>query len=518
LALPLGSIELQRKGISLSLNVLIAPSGFKESLSPEEVADCIEAGILRAAPDATVRKLPLVDGGEGFTKTLVAATEGTIQEVSVTGPIGQRVNAHFGILGGRGIKTAVLEMASAAGLRLVPEGLRDPLYTTTYGVGELIKAALDANVERILIGCADSATNDGGCGMAQALGARLLDAAGESIGWGGEELIKLHQIDLSNLDPRIGRVKIAVTCNFNSLLCDPNGASRMFGPQKGASPRGVETLVAAIEHYAKIIDQQLGIDVRRMPGGGGAGGLAAGLHAFLNAELHHRYEIVMRFLDLETPLRNADLVITSEGCLDGSSARGKIPCEVGRRAKVYGHPVIALAGMIGKGAEAALEHGVDAFSSIIDAPMQQAAAFLRAQELLKKSAEHVMRAILVGQQLQENTQRENHRVRELSESAPAEGGSLERAIVGAMSEELRTPLNLVIGYSKMLKDGLLGAVNPEQEKALQQVIKHSYWVLMLMNGLLQSSGAPEKATPLPVADVLVSQLMPLADEEYKMSA
>jgi signal transduction histidine kinase len=226
----------------------------------------------------------------------------------------------------------------------------------------------------------------------------------------------------------------------------------------------------------------------------------------------------MRFLDLETPLRKADLVITSEGCLDASSARGKIPCEVGRRAKIYGHPVIALAGTIGKGAEASLEHGVDAYLSIIDAPMQQATAFLRASELLKRSAEQAMRAIQVGQQLQENTGLDNRQVSELAESGRTLGGSLERAIVGAMSEELRTPLNLVIGYSKMLKDGLLGSVNPEQEKALQQVIKHSYWVLMMMNGLLQSSGVPEKATPLPLADVLVSRLLPLADNEYKLSA
>jgi glycerate kinase len=170
----------------------------------------------------------------------------------------------------------------------------------------------------------------------------------------------------------------------------------MFGPQKGASPRSVEILVEAVEHYAAVIQQQLGVDVRRMPGGGGAGGLAAGLHVFLNAELHHRYEIVTRFLDLDTPLQNADLVFTSEGCIDATSSRGKIPCEVGRRAKLYGHPVVALVGMVGKGAEAALEHGVDAFSSIVDAPMQQAIAYLRAPELLKRGAEQIMRYTAIG--------------------------------------------------------------------------------------------------------------------------
>ncbi len=499
----------------MPLNILVAPAGFKENLSPEEVADCLEEGILRAVPNASVRKLPLVDGGEGFTKTLVEATQGTLHDVFVTGPVGQRVKAHYGILGGTGIRTAVLEMASAAGLRLVPDGLRDPLYTTTYGVGELIKAAIDADVERILIGCADSGTNDGGSGMAQALGVGLLDAAGESIGWGGKELLRLDSIDLSGLDPRVAQVKIAVTCNFNTVLCDPNGASRLFGPQKGASPIGVETLVEALEHYAKIIHRQLGIDVRRMPGGGGAGGLAAGLHAFLNAELHHRFEIVTRFLDLDTPLQQADLVFTSEGCLDATTMRGKIPGEVARRAKIYGHPVVALVGMVGKGAEAANEQGISAFSSIVNAPMQQATAFLRSPELLTKSAEQIMRTVMVGKQLYEgklrgDAQAEHSPVTLTDQNA----GNAMHALVGAMSEELRTPLNLIIGYSKMVKDGLLGPISPEQEKALQQVIKNSYWVLMMMNGLLQSSGSPDRAAPMPIADALVSEVLPITQSKY----
>ena len=504
----------------MSLNILVAPSGFKESLSPEEVADCIEKGILRALPSATVKKLPLVDGGEGFTKTLVEATEGTLHEVYVTGPIGQTVKAHFGILGGTGIRTAVLEMASAAGLRLVPEALRNPLHTTTFGVGELIRAALDANADCILIGCADSATNDGGCGMAQALGVRLLDAKGESIGWGGKELINLHTVDLSGLDHRIARVKIAVTCNFNTLLCDPDGASRLFGPQKGASSNSVEVLAAGVEHYADVIRRNLGIDVRRAPGAGGAGGLAAGLHAFLGAELHHRYEIIMRFLDLDTPLQNTDLVITSEGCIDATSSRGKIPGEVARRAKVYGHPVLALAGMVGKGAQATIESGIDAFVSIVNAPMQQATAFLRAPELLTEGAEQVMRTVLVGKQLYEHKQtghvQEHHNANDVSDQNTS--NSLPHAFIGAMSEELRTPLNLIIGYSKMLKDGLLGTISPEQEKALQQVIKNSYWVLMMMNGLLQSSGIPDRAAPMPIADALVSKVLPSSQEKYVRSS
>jgi hypothetical protein len=317
----------------------------------------------------------------------------------------------------------------------------------------------------------------------------------------------------------MARVKLAVTCNFNTVLCDPNGASRMFGPQKGASPMGVETLVDAVEHYAAVIQQQLGIDVRRMPGGGGAGGLAAGLHAFLKAELHHRFEIVMRFLDLDTPLQNADLVFTSEGCIDATTTRGKIPGEVARRAKVYGHPVVALVGMVGKGAEVAIEQGVDAYASIINAPMQQATAFLRAPELLAKSAEQVMRTVLVGKRLSEHKQQEGgHAEHSAVDPSDRNAENALHAFVGAMSEELRTPLNLVIGYSKMVKDGLLGTISPEQEKALQQVIKNSYWVLMMMNGLLQSSGSPDRAAPMPIADALVSEVLPTAQSKYPSSS
>jgi glycerate 2-kinase len=220
----------------MTLNILIAPSGFKESLDAEQVADCIATGILRVLQDVRIRKAPLVDGGEGFTKALVGATDGTLHTLQVTGPVGEPVNSHFGFLGGTRQKTAVLEMAAAAGLRLVPPQMRDPLITTTYGVGELIKAALEARAERILIGCGDSGTNDGGAGMAQALGVKLLDEAGNSLGLGGGELIKLKQIDSSQRHPRLDQVQIDVACNWHNVLCGEQGVARVFGPQKGASP------------------------------------------------------------------------------------------------------------------------------------------------------------------------------------------------------------------------------------------------------------------------------------------
>ncbi|MDP9371268.1 MAG: glycerate kinase, partial [Chloroflexota bacterium] len=322
----------------MTLCIVIAPSGFKESLDADEVADCIARGILRALPDADIRKAPLVDGGEGFAKALVAATDGELRPLTVTGPTGESVEAHFGILGGDGPRTAVLEMAAAAGLRLVPAGLRDPLRTTTHGVGELIAAALDAGAERILVGCGDSGTNDGGAGMAQALGVRLLRADGEPIGRGGTALADLDRIDLTGRDQRLERVRIDVACNWHNLLCGESGVARVFGPQKGASHETVERLAAALERYAAIIERDLDVDVREMPGGGASGGLGAGLHALLGATLHPRYDIVMEYLAIDDLLADADLAFTAEGGIDFQTPRGKIPAEVARRAAPHGVP------------------------------------------------------------------------------------------------------------------------------------------------------------------------------------
>jgi glycerate kinase len=384
----------------MSINILIAPSGFKECLEPDEVANCIATGIRRAAPDVNIRCAPLVDGGEGFAKSLVATTGGELRQAMVTGPVGQPVYAHFGFLGGRGPRTAVLEMAAAAGLRLVPFAARDPLVTTTYGVGELIKAALDAGAERILVGCGDSGTNDGGAGMAQALGIHLFDAAGNELGRGGGELARLAHIDLSQRDPRLDNVPIDVACNWHNVLCGPRGVARVFGPQKGASPEIVERLAAALEHYAHLIAHQLCVDVRYLPGSGASGGLGAGLHALLGATLHPRYEIVMRYLDIDHLLHGADLVITAEGGIDAKTVRGKIPAEVARWAERHHLPVIVLAGTIGRDAEVNYAYGIDSFSSILETPCTLAEAIENAPRFLINTAERVMRLLLIGQKLQ----------------------------------------------------------------------------------------------------------------------
>ena len=383
----------------MALRVLIAPSGFKESLEAEEVADCIEAGVLQVVPGAEILKAPMVDGGEGFTQTLVHATGGELHELTVTGPVGEPVESFFGILGGGGPRTAVLEMAAAAGLRLVPRDLRDPSGTTTYGVGELILAALDVGAERILVGCGDSGTTDGGAGMAQALGVRLLDRAGGELGRGGAELARLDSIDLSGRDRRLDSVPVEVACNWHNVLCGPKGVARVFGPQKGASPEAVEKLDAALENYARVVRDQFGFDAREMPGGGASGGLGTGLRALVGATLHPRYEIVSRYLEIETLLEKADLVFTAEGGIDFQTPRGKIPAEIARRAKRYGLPVIAIVGTIGKDAQINHDYGIDAYVSILQAPVTLDEAIEQACELVTLSAEDVMRLVMLGQEL-----------------------------------------------------------------------------------------------------------------------
>lgn len=380
------------------LNILIAPSGFKESLGADEVADCIEQGIRRVVADAKIKKAPLVDGGEGFTKALVDATKGELHYITVVGPVGKHVKAHFGFLGHQKQKVAVLEMASAAGLRLVPRDMRNPLITTTYGVGQLIKAALDAGAERILIGCGDSGTNDGGAGMAQALGIKLLDEKGQEIGFGGEALANLKHIDMTRKHPRLDEVQIDVACNWHNVLCGEKGVARVFGPQKGASPEVVNQLADALDNYANVIEQELGVDIRLAPGSGASGGLGAGAKALLGATLHPRYDIVMQYLDLDSLLGDADLIFTAEGSIDYQTPMGKIPSEVARRAKLKNPllPVIALAGTVGQNAMVNYREGIDAFASILEKPCSLPEAIENADKLLKNSAETMMRLVMLG--------------------------------------------------------------------------------------------------------------------------
>ena len=383
----------------MTLTILVAPSGFKESLSVDDVTRAIGEGIRRAMPQARILSAPMVDGGEGTVQALVRATGGRIIPARVTGPVGEPVDSFLGLLGGPGPRTAVIEMAAAAGLSLVPRDQRNPMLTTSYGVGELILAALDLNVERILIGCGDSGINDGGAGLAQALGARLLDFDDAEIGLGGGELLWLHRIDTTGLDPRLGRVQIDAAVNWHNMLLGPKGVARVFGPQKGATPSQVEDLDAAMRRWAAAIRATTGHDVGLARGAGASGGLGAGLIAFAGATLHPRFDIIQQYLDFDRLLDQADLVITAEGSLDGQSPFGKVPCEVGRRAEARGVPTIALAGTIGRGVDQTLDHGISAFASILKRPCTLEEAIRDGEKLLRRAAEDALRMMSVGLRL-----------------------------------------------------------------------------------------------------------------------
>ncbi|MFE6618360.1 glycerate kinase [Streptomyces sp. NPDC057740] len=377
--------------------VVVAPSGFKESLSAEAAADAIAAGVRRVLPEAEVDLIPLVDGGEGTALALATATGGRLVTMPATGPIGETVVSHFAVLGSG--DTAVVEMAAVAGLSLVPRDLRDPGATTTFGVGELIYAALDMGMKRILVGCGDSGTSDGGAGALQALGARLLDRDGMELPLGGRELNRLHRIDPSGLDHRLAQVELLVACNPYNVLCGERGVARVFGPQKGATPEDVEELSAGLENWAFVLTRDVAAsdtDLRYGPGTGASGGLGAGLAA-LGARLLPRFEVLLDHLALDARLARADLVITAEGALDHQTPRGKVPAEVARRAKLYDRPVLALAGTLGEGAQDV--PGVDACHGILPAPMILAEAMTRASELLTDATERALRMIVLGTRL-----------------------------------------------------------------------------------------------------------------------
>ncbi len=345
------------------MKIVIAPDSYKESLSALEVATQIEKGFREVFPDAQYVKLPVADGGEGTVEAMVAATGGEIVKVRVTGPLGAKVDGFFGLSGDK--KCAFIEMAAASGLELVRACDRNPLLTTSYGTGELIRCALDHGVKHIIIGIGGSATNDGGAGMVQALGGGLLDAKGKQIGYGGGELDKLTHIDISALDPRIRDCRFEVACDVTSPLTGEDGATAVFGPQKGATPDMIKLLDASLKNYARIIKRDLDKDVEHIPGAGAAGGMGAGLQAFCGAELRQGIEIVTEALGLDALVRDATLVITGEGRIDSQTIHGKVPIGVARVAKRYNKPVIGIAGSLTADVAVVHEHGLDAVFSVI---------------------------------------------------------------------------------------------------------------------------------------------------------
>jgi len=339
------------------MKIVIAPDSFKSSLTAIEVSDALEKGVKKAYPNAQIEKIPMADGGEGTVQCLVNATQGKIYQKEVIGPLGEQVISSFGVLGDQ--NAAAIEMASASGLPLVPPEKKNPLITTTFGTGQLIKAALDHGCSTMIIGIGGSATNDGGAGMVQALGAYLLDNNEKEIGFGGSQLAKLNRIDISNMDERISKTKILVASDVQNPLCGPTGASRIYGPQKGATEEMIVTLDNALSHFADIIKRDLGKDIKDIPGAGAAGGLGAGLIAFLNAELKPGIDIVINTVRLEEIVQDADLVITGEGEINGSTIYGKTPIGVARVAKKFQIPVVSVSALIDDSGWIVKEHGID---------------------------------------------------------------------------------------------------------------------------------------------------------------
>ncbi|HDU6295052.1 TPA: glycerate kinase [Klebsiella aerogenes] len=376
------------------MKIVIAPDSYKESLSALDVATAIETGFREIYPHAEYVKVPVADGGEGTVEAMVAATQGHIVQVSVTGPLGEPVNAFYGLSGD--MRCAYIEMAAASGLESVPPTRRNPLLTTSWGTGELIRHALDAGVSQIIIGIGGSATNDGGAGMAQALGAKLLSAGQQQIAPGGGALETLARIDLSELDPRLADCRIDVACDVTNPLTGPQGASAVFGPQKGATAAMIERLDRGLQHFAQIIDRDLDIDVLNLEGGGAAGGMGAALYAFCGANLRPGIEIVTDALGLADLVADADLVITGEGRIDSQTIHGKVPVGVAKVAKRFNVPVIGIAGSLIADVGVVHQHGLDAVFSVLYTVCTLDEALANAAANVRMTARNVAAVLEMG--------------------------------------------------------------------------------------------------------------------------
>lgn len=372
------------------MKIIIAPDSFKGSLSAVEAASAIDKGIKNAFPEAVTVQLPIGDGGEGTMETLVAATNGEIRKVEVTGPLNRPVEAAYGILGDG--KTCVVEMASASGLHLVQEEGMSPLKATTYGTGELIRHALDDGFTSFIVGLGGSATNDGGAGMLQALGLRILDAEGDEIGFGGGALADVSRIDAGSFDERIRSSSFIIASDVQNPLIGPDGASHVFGPQKGADSEQVEVLDRNLAYWADRVEDATGVRLHDLAGAGAAGGIGGAFQAFFPVVMKRGVDVVLDYIQLDRELADADLVITGEGQVDSQTAFGKTPLGVAQRASSKKVPTIILAGSVGEGAGVLHDFGVVSIHSITTGPMSLAEAIERATELLAATAEQIVRS------------------------------------------------------------------------------------------------------------------------------
>ncbi len=387
------------------MKIILAPDSFKENLTSLQVAAALEKGIKRVLPKANCIKVPMADGGEGTVQSLVDATGGKFVRKSVTGPAGNRVSARYGMLADG--ETATIEMAEASGLHLVSGKQKNPLKTTTYGTGELMLDAVKRGAKIIIIGIGGSATNDGGIGMAQALGIRFLNKQGKEItelGTGGM-INKIASIDMKGLRPLIKKTKIIVACDVNNPLCGKTGASNVFGPQKGATPAMVKTLDANLKHLSIVIKNDLKKDVLKIKGAGAAGGLGAGLVAFTKAKMKSGVDIVIEATEIHKHLKGADLIITGEGRVDFQTAFGKTPSGVAKAARKNRVPTVAIGGGITDDANGVFAHGIDGLESACARDMSLEEAIGHSKAHLANAAERVIRMILIGKKMEMNKKR-----------------------------------------------------------------------------------------------------------------
>ncbi len=376
------------------MKIVLAPNAFKGSLTAMEAAGAMARGVLRACPKAEIVKVPVADGGDGLAEVLLGALGGEVRTVTVQGPRDAPIDASFCYV--PSLNLAAIEMALASGLALLPDEQRDPMLTTTYGTGQLILAALELGVSRIVVGIGGSATNDGGIGMAAALGIGFPDADAQPVRPVGGSLGAIRKIDISGLDPRVADTHFEVVCDVENPLLGPTGAAAVYGPQKGATPEQVEMLDAGLGNLAGLIETHLGIDVRTLPGAGAAGGLGAGLRAFLGAELRRGVDLVLDLVGLEEKLAGADLVLTAEGQIDFQTTFGKAPAGVALRAQARHIPCLALAGSVGGGLDDLHAIGIDAVFSLCPGPVSLERAMTAGADYLAAATEQAVRGFMAG--------------------------------------------------------------------------------------------------------------------------
>lgn len=376
------------------MKIVIAPQAYKGSITALGVAIAAEKGILKVFPEAEVLICPVADGGDGTLETLVEGSGGEINETNVTGPIGERLDASWGAMGDG--KTAVIEMARSSGLALLSLDERDPLNSTTFGLGEVILQALDRGFRNFIVGIGGSATNDAGAGMAQALGVNLLDEKGKQLPPGGAALDKLSEIDLSGIDSRIRDCDFQIACDVNNPLTGPEGASAVYGPQKGATPDNVKQLDKALGKFSDVVKSQLDRDVENIPGAGAAGGLGAGMIAFLDGQLRAGVDIVLDTVELKTKMEGAKLVITGEGGMDFQTVYNKAPIGVARLASEMDIPCFGISGMLGENYQVVHDYGLESALSIVSGPMTLEEASANAATLIENSVEEALRLVRIG--------------------------------------------------------------------------------------------------------------------------